>query len=246
MSHRPSHHSERRLILLSLMFDFVVVDSGCSMVTSMDHQSFATMILEEALAVFADQVGQELHVRWHPAHVAPQLPMEVAGKSSVINGLRNNKGKDGRNQSLKNWEAYKSWDWSKVEPVLEQIERGRHELCHKADPPLDAGRVQVVLRGMLLTYAELQLDPAELQALLNQLQALAGPGQAVEVMAEDRGGMRIPFSDPRKYLVGRSSQLQTVSTELKSQLFSSRVLLHGESGAGKTVTAIGIAFEVTD
>ena len=219
-------------------------DAGGSIASSMNHRSFAMMTLEQALGVFADQVGRELHAHWHPAHAAPQLPMEVAGKPSVINSLRNNNGKDGRNQSLKRWEAYWNWDWSQVQPALEQIERGRHELCHKAEPPLDVCSVETALLAMLLTCAELQLDPTELQALLGKLQALTGSDQAVEVTAEERGGMRIPFSDPRKYLVGRTSQLQRISQEVRSQLFWSRVLLHGESGTGKTVTTIALAFEV--
>ena len=220
------------------------------MTTVLDAQSFALLLLEEALSTFAKEVGCELHKQWHPQKSAPKLPMEVAGKSSVINSLRNGKLKDGHNHGLKKWVPYwgdgstDGWDWSQAQGLLDQIEQARHQLCHKADTPQDAAVVEAVVEGMLFVYGELHLDPTILRGLLAQLQAMSGPGQPMEVLAEERGGMRIPFSDPRKYLVGRSLQVEAVSTQVRSQPSGSRVLLYGESGTGKTVTAIAIAFEV--
>ena len=101
-----------------------------------------------------------------------------------------------------------------------------------------------MLHDTLLVYAELQLDPVDVQGLLTRLQELRGPDHQLEVLAEKRGGMRVPFSDPRRYLVGRSSQLETVSKQLRAELLWARMLLYSESGTGKTVTANAIAFEV--
>ena len=218
--------------------------------TQLSADSFGVLILENAMAEFADKLGNELNSRWHPQSQAPTLPMDVAGAKSVCNSLRNGKVKDGHNPGLKLWIPYwgsnttPRWNWSQVQPVLEQIGEARNDVNHKADTPLDVSRVTAVVQGMVLVYTELQLDASVLQALLVQLQHLATQQNvSVSVTAEERGGMRMPFTDPRKYLVGRQPLISSVAGHLRSQPWA-RVLLHGESGTGKTVAAIATAFEV--
>ena len=204
------------------------------------------------MAEFADRIGKELHERWHPKAQAPKLPMDVTGgKSSVCYFLQNGKGKNGHNPGLRHWVAYwgdgnssQPWDWKQVEPVLEQIGQARNDVNHKAVTPMDVSRITAVVEGMLLVYTQLDLNDSVLQELLKELQLLAAQDSVqVSVTAEERGGMRMPFTDPRKYLVGREPLIASVATHLLSQAYA-RVLLHGESGTGKTVAAIASAFEV--
>ena len=201
---------------------------------------------------FADTVGAELHSRWHPQAQAPSLPMAVAGKPSVCYSLRNGKVKDGHNSGLKHWVPYwgssitTRWDWDQAQGALDKIEQGLFNLNHKGENPLNVPRVTEVIQGMVLVYSELQLNDSALQALLTQLGLLAKhQSMPITVTAEELDGMRMPFSDPRKYLVGREPLISAVAAQLCSQPWA-RVLLHGESGTGKTVAAIAIAFEVLD
>ena len=218
--------------------------------SQLDVGSFGVLILEQAMGEFADTLGNELHSRCHPPHAAPSLPMEVTGRPSVCNFLRNGKVRDGHSSGLKHWVPYwgssstTRWDWSQAEGILDQIEGAKHNVNHKAEIPLDVARIIAVVQGMVLLYIGLQLNGAKLQALLTQLLQL-GTQQSVSVIvkAENRGGMRIPFPDPRRYLVGRAPLISAVATQLCSQP-SARVLLHGESGTGKTVAAIAAANEV--
>ena len=226
------------------------LSAGCTLSSQLDADSFGVVILEQAMDEFAGTLGNELHSRWHPPKQAPSLPMEVAGGKSVCNSLRNGKVKDGHNSGLKHWVPYwgssstARWDWSQAEGVLEQIGEARNDVNHKAETPLDVARIIAVVQGIVLVYSELQLNDAALQTLLTQLlQLTTQQSVSVIVKAEERGGMRMPFTDPRKYLVGRAPLISAVSTQLCSQPWA-RVLLHGESGTGKTVAAIAIAFEV--
>ena len=221
------------------------------MSTELSAESFGVLVLERSMAEFADRIGKELHGRWHPQSQAPKLPMDVTGGKSVCNSLRNGKVKDGHNPGLRHWVAYwgdgnssQPWDWKQVEPVLEQIGQARNDVNHKAVTPMDVSRITAVVEGMLLVYTQLDLNDSVLQELLKELQLLAAQDSVqVSVTAEERGGMRMPFTDPRKYLVGREPLIASVATHLQSQA-SARVLLHGESGTGKTVAAIASAFEV--
>ena len=212
------------------------------MEASLGAHSFGVLVLEEAIAEVTDTLGNELHGRWHPQHTAPKLPMELAGAKSVINSLRNNKAKDGHNACLKSWKPYWGWDWSKMRGVLERVGEARNDLNHKPDTPLDRARILGIMQDMLLLYKELELEGKPLAAMCTVLEA-PGMQQMVSVLGEDRGGMRIPFRDPRKYLVGRDPDIGAVAVQLRSEPWS-RIMLYGQSGTGKTAAAIGIAFEV--
>ena len=96
--------------------------------------------------------------------------------------------------------------------------------------------------GMIDIYNALEEDAACLAGILAKLEGFAG---AVTVQAMPRGGMRIPFKDPRKYLVGRDLQIEHIAAEVHSQS-ASRTLVHGNSGAGKTVLAIAVAYALRE
>ena len=53
--------------------------------------------------------------------------------------------------------------------------------------------------------------------------------------------MCIPFKDPRHYMVGRQDLVHAVAEECKATT-AHRCVLHGESGAGKTLVAIAAGF----
>ena len=222
-------------------------------------ESLGVLLLEKALAEFGDTLGNEMHNRWHPPAQAPTLPVEAVGHKSVCTFLRNYKVNDGHNNKLKHWIPYwgsnstACWDWSRVEPVLEQIIKAHNDVNHedrKGDTPLDAMRIMAVVQGMELVYSELKLDTSVLQGLLAQLQHLASMKVTetalsipVTMTAEERGGLRMPFRDPRKYLVSRGPLIASVAAHLRRQPWA-RVLLFGESGTGKTMAAIAAAYEV--
>ena len=129
-----------------------------------------------------------------------------------------------------------------MQGVLDRIGEARNDLNHKPETPLDPARIVTILQDMLLLYGELELDGSALQGLHTALQGLHVQ-QVVVVQGEERGGMRIPFRDPRKYLVGRDPDIGAVAVQLRSEPWS-RIMLYGQSGTGKTAAAIGIAFEV--
>ena len=216
--------------------------AGEEVEASLGAESFGVLVLEAAIEEVSDTLGNELHSRWHPQHAAPTLPMDLAGAKSVIDRLRNGKAKDGHNTCLKSWDAYWRWDWGRMQGVLDRIGEARNDLNHKPDAPLDPARIVTILQDMMLMYSELELDDSALQGLHTALQG-HGMQQTVLVLGEERGGMRIPFRDPRKYLVGCDSQIQAVAAELCTQSYS-RIMLHGDSGTGKTVRAIAVAYEV--
>ena len=132
----------------------------------------------------------------------------------------------------KGWPEYKAWDWSRIGPHLEAVAQARNDLNHKSVAPMDSPRVRTILGDMIAVCTALGLDTSRLLTVQSSLDTFSG---TCTVHAVSRGGMRIPFKDPRKYLVGRDALLEDVAAECRGQP-RCRAVLCGDSGAGKTVT----------
>jgi tetratricopeptide (TPR) repeat protein len=201
--------------------------------------------LEAAMQRFGDDLGPRICAHFHPASQAPTLPMNVGGDKSICTALCNGKGMDGHNPALKHWPEY--WGMPKADHAgfvvaVNRTAEVRHKLNHKQHEITLADAIAGI-DDMIDVETTLGLAPNELKDLQKCVNASAGA--PMTVLAEVSGAMRIPFKDPRKYLVGRGPLISGIAARLRT-LARHIEVLHGESGAGKTVAAIGAAYEASD
>jgi len=228
--------------------------------------------VENMMRTFAGIVGAAIEANYvsrDPKDLKPTMPIEVGGKCSVCTILRNadlGKFGDGRkSQLMKTWTAYKSWKWIDVKASVDAIEMARHEISHNHF--FDAARAIAVLDHMVLVIIRLDLYGTEVKSSFDNLRRLfedtalnssaAGICDAIlkfkfSVQPESSvGEIRIPVyqynpkkkTTPRELLVGRDTLIDEAAALLRESPHV-RLVLHGESGAGKTVTAVAVAYEV--
>jgi tetratricopeptide (TPR) repeat protein len=198
--------------------------------------------LEAAMQHFGDDLGFRIRDYYHPSSHAPSLPMNVGGDKSICNALRNGKVNDGHNPALKLWPAY----WSLPVPartnLVAAVDRTaalRNQLNHKQHE-IDRAGATSGIGDMITIQTTLALPSDKLTSLHMHLTDANG---MLTVAADVSGAMHIPFKDPRKYLVGRGHLIADVATRLQTSAQCVEVL-HGESGAGKTVASIAVAYEL--
>ena len=139
-----------------------------------------------------------------------------------------------------NWVAYTKWDFPSLRGALKAILKARNELNHGS--LVDISRVQMVVAGMIGICNALQEDSSRLVETSTSLAGFAGHVTVHPVVSDS---MRIPFQDPRKYLVGRQTQIEQIAQEIQGQQWC-RSLVYGNSGVGKTVLAIAVAYSMRE
>jgi hypothetical protein len=201
--------------------------------------------LEAAMQRFGDDLGPKICAHYEPASHAPTLPMNVGGFKSICTVLCNGKGMDAHNPALKYWSEY--WGMPKEDRAgfVAAVSRTAelNFLLNHWQHEITLASATAGIDEMIDIVATLGLAPDELKDLQKCVSADAGA--PMMVLAEVSGAMRIPFKDPRKYLVGRGPLITGVAARLRTSLRHIEVL-YGESGSGKTVAAIGAAYEASD
>ena len=194
--------------------------------------------LEAAMQHFGNDLGQAIH------DYAPksELPMDVsAGNRSIVNTLRNGKMGDGHNPALKKWARYwnlKADERIKLAGILETIGTLRNQFNHKQHE-ITRESVHVGIDAMIAVQTMLGLPTGMLEEVRERL--VKASGGLMTVSADTSDAMHIPFKDSRAYLVARGTLIGDVAARLKTSAHHIEVL-HGESGAGKTVAAIAVAY----
>ena len=102
-----------------------------------------------------------------------------------------------------------------------------------------------MIEAALRIYAALEVDESRLKQLQQDL-TTRGTEVVVQltVKPEQRGGIRVAFKDPRRYLVGREQQIKAIANGFCSQQHYCCELMYGTSGVGKTTLAIAVAYEL--
>ena len=103
-------------------------------------------------------------------------------------------------------------------------------------------RVQMVVTGMIEIFNALQEDSSRLVEISTSLAGFAGHVTVHPVVSDS---MRIPFQDPRKYLIGRHTQTEQIAQQIREQAWC-RSLVYGNSGVGKTVLAMAVAYSMRE
>ena len=230
------------------------VASGASSLT-VNAAELRVVVRESAMQHFAAVVGYKINTRYQPSDKAPPLPMAVAGRyggrKSICTVLLK------YHPELNGWPEYKAWfklsPESEARRAVEAIKKVRHALNHGQQDNSQAA-VDADLAALLVIHGALALPTDRLRGLRDGLAPATGPDQAllsVELSAAEGPGQMVVFgtripvpsgSDPRNYLVGRDTLVAEVAARLPSA--SSREVLYGESGAGKSVAAMRICDEV--
>ena len=197
--------------------------------------------LEAAMRHFGNDLGLAIH------NYAPisELPMEVSGNNrSIVNTMRNGKMGNGHNPALKNWVRYWNLEEDKRKELVaaaDIIGTLRNQLNHKQHE-ITGEIVHGGIDAMIAVQTMLGLPTG----MLEEVRERSRPDASglMTVSADTSGAMHIPFKDSREYLVGRDELIGDVAARLKASAHHHIEVLHGESGAGKTVAAIAVAYEL--
>jgi tetratricopeptide (TPR) repeat protein len=169
--------------------------------------------------------------------------MNVSGEKSIVSILRGNKMGDGHNQALKEWDRY--WDLKADEgknlaAILETIGMLRNQFNHKQHE-ITRESAQDGINAMIAVQTMLDLPTGRLEEVGERLAKANG---LMTVSADTSDAMHIPFKDSREYLVARDDLIKGVADRFKDVVADAGHIevLHGESGAGKTVAAIAVAY----
>jgi hypothetical protein len=199
--------------------------------------------LEAAMQHFGNDLGQAIH-RYYPEGKKPKLPMDVSGNKSIVSILRGNKNGDGQKSELKNWARYwnlKADERKKLADKLDSLAMLRNQFNHKQHEITRESVHRDGIDAMIAVQTMLGLPTGMLEEVRERL--VKASGGLMTVSADTSDAMHIPFKDSRAYLVARGTLIGDVAARLKTCAHHIEVL-HGESGAGKTVAAIAVAYEL--
>ena len=109
---------------------------------------------------------------------------------------------------------------------VNQLQQARNSLNHKGEIPLSIAQVRSVNDSAIAIYTSLGLDTNRLVGLERHLSEFDGK---VTVQGVVEGGLRIPFADARKFLVGRTALVEDIAGAVREAPWR-RDLIYGTSG----------------
>jgi tetratricopeptide (TPR) repeat protein len=198
-------------------------------------------VADKAFETFVDEVGGKARIEWADKTKKP------ADLNEIQRLVRYLQAQDGRNQQLKNWVAYRTWNYDSVKDSLESIKTCRDIVNHEP-LKMSAEIVCDLLRSTSRVLDALAMDKACWEKLLEFMQAQRDFLHCADCdhipLRVNRGDaaadMRMQIGFSARQLVGRDPLIAAVTADILERVKRgehSRTLLFGQSGVGKTVLA---------
>ena len=153
-------------------------------------------------------------------------------------------GEGAHHMLKKAWPEYRAWSYLEAHGYLETTLSARGTVFHQSTVVTDAEYGRQAVHSMRWIVSALGCDCTQLDSILAQFQLLIGQQVKLDVSGiADLTTLRIPFKVMD--LVGRTDVMTEVST-LLATMQRQIVILRGEAGVGKTVTALAIANQLRE